>query len=186
MAELNTETLKPEDIRIEYTGGMVSAWVNNICLWSEPNNLDKYEDYNGPVPEDIDLNYRVPHYHDMDTGELYRAYGKILKLIEYVDKQTHSRKRTTDETWTINDLRSYCQTWLDDVRYRQDGVDDRRLWWVDAIKYFLKGQSKKRSMWLNTFGTICFDMCAKLDAIDGGNEEQPTGQINLPQHKIGF
>lgn len=192
MGAINTDNYK-----IEYSGGKVRCITKNsndtaVILWEHDENSEYSEksieypllDYNLLVPAPIDINHNVKHYHDLDTVELYTAYAHILKMIERMDKASKDRRLRSDNKWSMNDLRSYCQVWLDDVRYRQDG---NNRWWVwDRIKYFLRGKLKQRIWWLQAFGTICYDMCARLDAIDGGNEAQQPEQIAPQQHRIGF
>ena len=175
----------PKDIKVEYKGNTIKAYAGDVLIWDDIDN-DSGIIYNQSTPAPLNLDVQVKHYHDMNTTELYKSYGKILEMIERFEKQTKQGKRyqNAHEKWTMNDLRAYCQVWLDDVRFRQDG---NNRWWVwDRCKYFLRGQLKERIMWLKTFGTICYDMCARLDAIDGGNAEQPVEQPVLPQHRIGF
>lgn len=190
------QTVNPEDYTIVREEGLVKCYNTNHT--KDKKNLSKYlpvwvarddeepVNYNGPVPQKINLNHKVKHYHDFDTTELYVAYDSILKIIKRFEDQAKDPRKYRGEIqskFTMNELRSYCQVWLDDVRFRQDGQD---RWWVwDRVKYFLRGQLKRRKAWLQTFGTICWDMCAKLDAIDGGNNQEQ--QITPPQqHHIGF
>lgn len=185
------ETIISDDYRIENKNGKVYCYHRDstnkeVLLWETTANFIEYPDvnYNQPVPAPIDINHNVKHYHDLDTVELYTAYAHILKMIERMDKASKDRRLRSDNKWSMNDLRSYCQVWLDNVRYRQDG---NNRWWVwDRIKYFLRGKLKQRIWWLQAFGTICYDMCARLDAIDGGNEAQQPEQIAPQQHRIGF
>lgn len=191
------EAINTDNYKIEYSGGKVRCITKNsndtaVILWEHDENSEYSEnsieypllDYNPLVPAPIDINHNVKHYHDLDTVELYTAYAHILKMIERMDKASKDRRLRSDNKWSMNDLRSYCQVWLDDVRYRQDG---NNRWWVwDRIKYFLRGKLKQRIWWLQAFGTICYDMCARLDAIDGGNEAQQPEQIAPQQHRIGF
>ena len=191
------EAINTDNYKIEYSGGKVRCITKNsneteVILWEHVENSEYSEnsieypllDYNPLVPAPIDINHNVKHYHDLDTVELYTAYAHILKMIERMDKASKDHRLRSDNKWSMNDLRSYCQVWLDDVRYRQDG---NNRWWVwDRIKYFLRGKLKQRIWWLQAFGTICYDMCARLDAIDGGNEAQQPEQIAPQQHRIGF
>ena len=191
------EAINTDNYKIEYSGGKVRCINKNnndteVILWEHDENSEYSEnsieypllDYNLLAPAKINLNYKVKHYHDLNTVELYTAYAHILKMIERMDKASKDRRLRSDNKWSMNDLRSYCQVWLDDVRYRQDG---NNRWWVwDRIKYFLRGKLKQRIWWLQAFGTICYDMCARLDAIDGGNEAQQPEQIAPQQHRIGF
>ena len=183
------------DYRIERKNGKVCCYMktsrdSEVILWVTSENhidipdLDPYiTSQNLSVPQKLDLNYKVKHYHDMDTVELYKSYQRILSIIDRIGKDYRGR-HAKDLKWDMQNLRSYCQVWLDDVRFRQDGMD---RWWVkDRIKYFLCGKLKQRIAWLQTFGTICYDMCAKLDAIDGGNDKQQADQIAPQQHRIGF
>lgn len=185
------DIINPADYRIEYSNGYVRCFHKALdgdwLLWETTENfiIDNPDvDYNQPTPTHININHKVKHYHDLDTMELYTAYAHILKMIERMDKVSKDRRLRSDNKWTMNDLRSYCQVWLDDVRFRQDG---NNRWWVwDRIKYFLRGKLKQRIWWLQAFGTICYDMCSRLDAIDGGNESQQPEQIAPQQHRIGF
>lgn len=190
------DTINPDDYRIEHTNGNVKCYQKTpdgeTLVWETSENfVDNPDvDYNQPVPQNINLNQPVKHYHDFDTVELYKSYSRILQIIERMEKQYKDPRssrtmRNYHDKWTMNDLREYCQVWLDDVRFRQDGKADR--WWVwDRIKYFLRGQLKQRIWWLQSFGTICYDMCSRLDAIDGGNDNQQANQIVPQQHHIGF
>lgn len=174
-----------QDIRIEYNGDIIKAYAGNICLWDVIGDPEEPVIYN-QAPSKIDLPILPIHYNDMNTRELYKSYQKILEIIERFDKQKTMNKRAPNyhDRWSMDDLRSYCQVWLDDVRFRQDG---KNRWWIwDRIKYFLKGQLKQRKLWLHAFGTICYDMCQRLDAIDGGNEAQNADQMAPRQHRIGF
>ena len=173
-----------QDIRIEYNGDLIKAYAGDICLWDD---IDTEEPviYN-QAPSKIDLPTLPIHYNDMNTGELYKSYQRILEIIERFDKQKTMNKRAPNyhDRWSMDDLRSYCQVWLDDVRFRQDG---QNRWWIwDRMKYFFKGQLKQRKLWLHAFGTICYDMCQRLDAIDGGNDVQNADQMAPRQHRIGF
>lgn len=203
MEAANPETVNPtpainhDDYAIVHEDGLVKCY--NLTHVKDKKNLSKYlplwvapddetpVEYNGPVPQNIDINHTVKHYMDMNTTELYIAYDRILKIIKRFDDQVKEPRRyrnSEPSKFTMNDLRSYCQVWLDDVRHRQDGKD---RWWVwDRIKYTFRGQLKQRKMWLQTFGTICWDMCSRLDAIDGGNNQEQ--QIAPPQQHshIGF
>lgn len=139
------------------------------------NRPTPYNIYSRPIPI-------VKHYHDLDTTELYVSYSKIQKLIsdaEELSKKSTHRGGSTDITL----LRDICQAWLDDVRWRQDGVE--RPVWIDFCKYLLKGKLKKRKAWLNTLSTICYDMIPRLNAIDGGNvsDENQGSQVSK---RIGF
>lgn len=191
------EVINPDDYRIERSGGKVRCITKTgkdteVILWETTEDFIEYPEfeYNQPVPKKIDTSHRVKHYNDFDTTELYKSYAHIMKMIERMDKQAKDPRaaRTMNDyhnKWGMNELRTYCQIWLDDVRFRQDGDSDR--WWVwDRIKYFFKGKLKQRIWWLQAFGTICYDMCARLDAIDGGNEAQQATQIVPQQHRIGF
>lgn len=141
--------------------------------------------HNVHIPDGID---RGIHWHDMDTGELYRAYQKISQIIDRMttdSSRPHSRSYGEySPKWGIGDLREYCQGWLDDVRYRQDGNNGDRWWVFDRIRYFMSGKYRKRIHWLRALGVICYDMCTRLDEIDGGQTEQP----NIPgkNKTIGF
>lgn len=189
------ETIISDNYRIENKNGKVYCYHRDstnkeVLLWETTANFIEYPDvnYNQPVSAPIDTNHKVKHYHDLDTVELYNSYSYISRMIERMDKQQNDPRAARNMAgyhteWNINDLRSYCQTWLDDVRFRQDG--DVARWWVfDRIKYFFKGQLKQRQRWLQTFGLICYDMCARLDAIDGGSD-QPEPQAHH-QKCIGF
>lgn len=189
--------MEETDYKIERSGGRVRCIAKigmnpDVVLWeTTENHIDNPEViYNQPVPRGVDSGYTVKHYHDFDTTELYTSYAHILKMINRMEKQFKDPKAARTMTdyhmkWDMNNLRTYCQIWLDDVRFRQDGETNR--WWVwDRIKYFLKGKLKQRVWWLQAFGTICYDMCARLDAIDGGSDNQQASQIVPQQHKIGF
>jgi hypothetical protein len=186
-----------DNYRVEYTNGKVRCYQKTSdgeCLvWETTENLIDNPpdvDHNRPVPQKINLIDPSIHYRDLDTVELYKSYAHLLKMIERMDKQAKdprsSRNMADYHTkWTMNDLREYCQVWLDDVRFRQDGRADR--WWVwDRLIYLLKGRMRQRVRWLRTFGTICYDMSSRLDDIDGGNINQQQEPAPQQQPRIGF
>jgi hypothetical protein len=111
------------------------------------------------------------HWHDNDTGELYRAYQKLSDIIE----GSKGRYRKTRDNSGIRDL---CQMWIDGVRARQDANTDR-LPWVDDLKYFLKGQLRRRRSWRATFIVVVYSLAEQLDAIDGGPESQEGPRIGF-------
>ena len=190
------EAIDTDNYKIEYSGGKVRCITKNIddtevIHWEHVENSIEYPmlDYNHPVPAKIDIDYKVKHYHDLDTTELYKSYAHIMKMIDRMDKQAKDPRasRTMDDyhiKWGMNELRTYCQIWVDNVRFRQD-FDSNRWWLFDRIKYFLHGQLKQRIWWVRAFGTICYDMCVRLDAIDGGNNNEQNQIVPL-QHTIGF
>lgn len=165
--------------KVEWKGDTVHVYDpdGQIEIWSE-TIIEDAPIYNGPVPAKIpSLGNDVKHYHDLDTSELYKSYQRIQKMIEDAAEKAKGRGNSTN----IEKLRGICQMWLDDVRFRQDGTD--RSWIIDRIKYMLKGQYKARLNWLKTFSCICWDMCYRLDAIDGGNDQ--SQQMKIQSH-IGF
>lgn len=172
------------DIEIKYDGDLIKAYASNVCLWDDIDTEQPvcYNQEPGP----IDLSYRPIQYMDFNTLELYKSYFKISEMIDRLNAQKNQSRRTSNyhDKWNIIDLRNYCQDWLDDVRFRQDG---QNRWWVwDKLKYIFRRQLKQRMQWLQTLGIICYDMCQRLDEIDGGNDEQNPDRMVVPQHRIGF
>ena len=170
------------DYKIDVECGIATcSKINNddseVILWEEPEIYPQESE--SEIRKDIDLIPNKIHYHDFNTIELYNAYSKISGMIsrfEEFNKNPRNLRGNLSNKFTMNELRLYCQTWLDDVRFRQDGKD---RWWVwDKIKYFFRGQLKQRKMWLQTFGSICWDMSTRLDAIDGGMDAEVNEQVN--------
>lgn len=184
-----------ENYRVEFKHHKIICYQktpnenDEIILWEAVDLPLVFPTNEQQLPEKIDINRPIKHYHDLDTAELYTAYMHIVKIIKRMDEQSKHRNRNVSNyhgKWGINDLRSYCQIWIDNVRGRQDFETNR--WWVfDRIKYFFRGQLKQRIRWIQTFGTICFDLSTRLDAIDGGNDDQQQeNQTSIKKHEIGF
>lgn len=129
--------------------------------------------YNQSTPSPIDLSYKPVHYKDHNTVDIYKGYAKLVEIIEGDAKKNRNRIHNADS------IRDLCQTWLDDVRFRQDAtcfVEGRRPWWFDRVKYWFKGQLEERIRFMTALSTICIDMTQRLNELDGGPDadEQPT------------
>ena len=180
-----------KNYRVEYSNGMVKCYNTNTYpdsktpIWEATANFIDFPpvERNKSIGRKLNLDYKVKHYHDLDVTELYVGYQYIKKMIDRISK-TYTEHKVRELKWDMGDLRSYCQMWLDNIRFRQD--ISQRSWMCDKIKYFFKGQLKQRIRWIQTFTIIYGDLVARLDDIDGGVEKNQQDKQTPQQQIIGF
>jgi len=162
------------DIKIEWKGNVVHVHGGEGMLatdWTADMRGDHAE-YNQPAPTHIDLTNPVKiGLTEMNHTDLYIGWQKINAMINGASAR-HQRN--------INILRDICQTWIDDVRFREN--IPQNYYWMDRIRYFLRGKGKQRRDFLYLFSLIIWDICTRLNEIDGGPNLE-----NVPQQShIGF
>lgn len=163
-----------DDIKIEWNGNVVRVHGGSgmtAADWTAEIVEDCVE-YNQPAPAPIDLTDPVRvGLIEMNHLDLYMGWQKINAMI----KGAHDRRQRD-----ITTLRNTCQTWIDDVRFRENIPQGH--YWMDRVRYFLRGKNKQRRDFLYLFSLIIWDICTRLNEIDGGPDLE-----NVPQQShIGF
>lgn len=172
MAKKNEEENDNLKVDIQWEGNHVHVKTEDGLIDWEADMEEEAPIYNVPtwIPISLEDPTKVG-LNEMDHLDLYKAWQKINQLIRGA-----KNRRQKD----IHVLRNLCQTWLDDVRYREH-VPTRGFRW-DQFKYWIRGKYKQRKDFLYLFGLISWEMCAGLDEIDGGPDQEQEVQHSY----IGF